>query len=183
MQRPWGGNELGISGNRKKLSVGGLHELRGGWEQMRSERQEAQQGDLDFVSRPPSFSLQTILSISHCISHNESRQNLVHFSSLEPLCHGCSHLQILASAWSALSRPPLFKKYLITYIYLFTWLLHVLVMSRGLSCSEAYGILFPRLGIEPVSTALEDEFLNTGPTGSPSLPLLLADSYCPLKLQ
>ena len=143
----------------------GLHELGRGWEQMRLESQEAQQGDLDFVSRPPSFSLQTILSISHCISHNESQQNLVHFSRLEPLCHGCSRLQILACAWSALSRPPLFKKYLISYIYLFTWLLHVLVMSCGLSCSEAYGILVPRLGIEPVSTALEDEFLTTGPTG------------------
>ena len=61
--------------------------------------------------------------------------------------------------------PTLFKKYLISYIYLFTWLLHVLVMSRGFSFSEAYGILVPQLGIEPVSTALEDEFLTTGPTG------------------
>ena len=140
---------------------------------MRSERQEARQRDLDFVLRPPSFSLQTVFPISHCIFHSESWQNLVQFSTLEPLCHGSLHLQILASAWSALSLPPLLKKYLISYIYLFTWLLHVLVTPRGLHCSEAYGILVPRLGIEPVSTALEDGFLTTGPRGmslSPTSP-------------
>ena len=35
----------------------------------------------------------------------------------------------------------------------------------GLSYSTAYGILAPQSGIEPVSTALQGEFLTTRPPG------------------
>ena len=45
-----------------------------------------------------------------------------------------------------------------------------LVLARRLSCPTACGILVPRPGIEPVSPALEDRFLTTGPPGkSPTL--------------
>ena len=36
---------------------------------------------------------------------------------------------------------------------------------RGISCSEAPGILIPWPGIEPMSPALEVKFLTTGPPG------------------
>ena len=38
----------------------------------------------------------------------------------------------------------------------------------GLSCSVACGILVPRPGIEPMSSALAGGFLTTGPLGKPS---------------
>ena len=45
-----------------------------------------------------------------------------------------------------------------------------LVVSRGLSCSKACGILVPRPGINPSSPALEGRFLTTGPPGrSPNI--------------
>ena len=42
-----------------------------------------------------------------------------------------------------------------------------LVVARGLrlSCPVACGILVPRPGIEPMSSALEGGFLTTGPPG------------------
>ena len=43
------------------------------------------------------------------------------------------------------------------------------VVARGLSCSKACGILDPRPGIKPTSSALEDRFLTTGPPGKPQL--------------
>ena len=39
---------------------------------------------------------------------------------------------------------------------------------HGLSCSMACGILIPRAGIEPVSSALEGRFLTTGQPGKSS---------------
>ena len=39
------------------------------------------------------------------------------------------------------------------------------VVAHGLSCPVACGILVPRPGIEPVSPALQDGFLTTGPPG------------------
>ena len=78
---------------------------------------------------------------------------------------------------------PTASQTIFSYVYLFTWLLHVLVTSRGLRCSQAYGISVPRLGIEPVSTALEDGFLTLDQEGCPSPRLLLAASHCPLKRQ
>ena len=57
-------------------------------------------------------------------------------------------------------------------ICLFIWLRQVLVVACrifvvawGLSCPKACGILVPGTGIEPVSPALEGEFLTTGPPG------------------
>ena len=66
----------------------------------------------------------------------------------------------------------LLKKYLLVYF----WLCWTLVESRRLSscsattqsrlsCSETRGILVPQPGIEPESSALEDGFLTTGPSG------------------
>ena len=39
------------------------------------------------------------------------------------------------------------------------------VVAQGPSCPAACGTLGPRQGIEPVSLALEDRFLTTGPPG------------------
>ena len=39
------------------------------------------------------------------------------------------------------------------------------VVVRGLSCPMACGILVPRPGIKPVSPALQEGFLTTGPPG------------------
>ena len=47
-----------------------------------------------------------------------------------------------------------------------------LVVSR-FSCPTASGILVLQPGVEPVSAALEDRFLTTGPQGSPLVDLLL----------
>ena len=49
------------------------------------------------------------------------------------------------------------------------WALHcnTQVAAYGLSCPKACEILVPRLGIEPMSTALEGRFLTTGPPGKP----------------
>ena len=55
------------------------------------------------------------------------------------------------------------------FIYLFSYirssLLHEgsLVVAQGSSCPEACGILAPRLGLEPMSPALEGGFSTTGP--------------------
>ena len=51
-----------------------------------------------------------------------------------------------------------------------TWALHCsvqgsLFVALVLSCPEACGILVPRPGIEPVSPALEGEFLTSGSPG------------------
>ena len=48
--------------------------------------------------------------------------------------------------------------------YLFIWLHWVLVVALGLS-STACGILFPRPGIEPTSSALEGRSSTTGSLG------------------
>ena len=40
-----------------------------------------------------------------------------------------------------------------------------LVVALHLSCPVACGILAPQLGIEPMSFALEEGFLTTGPHG------------------
>ena len=40
-------------------------------------------------------------------------------------------------------------------------------MACGLSCPAACGILVPQPGVEPVSPALRDGFLTTGPPGKP----------------
>ena len=42
-------------------------------------------------------------------------------------------------------------------------------MSHGLSCPEAYGILVPRPGMEPVFPILEGRFLTIGPLGKPQV--------------
>ena len=39
------------------------------------------------------------------------------------------------------------------------------VVALGISCSSACGILVPQPGIKPVSPALQDRFLTTGPPG------------------
>ena len=45
------------------------------------------------------------------------------------------------------------------------------VVARGLSCLAACGILVPRPGTEPVSSALQDGFLTIGPPAkSPAKP-------------
>ena len=41
------------------------------------------------------------------------------------------------------------------------------VVAHGLSCPTACGILVPRAGIEPMSSALAGRCLTTGPQGSP----------------
>ena len=41
------------------------------------------------------------------------------------------------------------------------------VVAHGLSCPTACGILGPRAGIEPMSSALAGRCLTTGPQGSP----------------
>ena len=46
--------------------------------------------------------------------------------------------------------------------------------ARGLSCPVACGILVPRPGIEPMSSALESRFLTTGPPRK-SLELLFSE--------
>ena len=40
------------------------------------------------------------------------------------------------------------------------------VVAHGFSCPMTYGFLIPRLGIKPMSLALADGFLTTGPQGS-----------------
>ena len=40
------------------------------------------------------------------------------------------------------------------------------VVGLRLSCSAACGILVPQAGIELASSALQDEFLTTGPPGN-----------------
>ena len=40
-----------------------------------------------------------------------------------------------------------------------------LVMTHGLSCTVAGGVLVPHLGIEPTPLALQGRFLSTGPSG------------------
>ena len=39
------------------------------------------------------------------------------------------------------------------------------VAMHGLTCSTACGILVPRLGMEPMSSALQGRFSTTGPPG------------------
>ena len=51
------------------------------------------------------------------------------------------------------------------------------VVARGLSCSMACGILVPRPGIEPASTALEGSSLPLDHQGSPLLMAL--NNHCP----
>ena len=47
------------------------------------------------------------------------------------------------------------------------------VVVRGISCSQAYGILVPRPGIEPAFPALQGGLVTTGPPGkSPVLNIL-----------
>ena len=46
-----------------------------------------------------------------------------------------------------------------------------LVVACRLSCPTALGILIPSPEIEPMSPALQGEFLTTGPPGKPSLGL------------
>ena len=41
-----------------------------------------------------------------------------------------------------------------------------IVVAHGFSCPMTYGFLIPRPGIKPVSLALTDGFLTTGPQGS-----------------
>ena len=42
-------------------------------------------------------------------------------------------------------------------------------MWFGLSCPAACAVLVPRQGVKPVSPALKDGFLTTGPLGKPLL--------------
>ena len=50
------------------------------------------------------------------------------------------------------------------------------VVTRGLSCLTAYGILVPWPGIKPVSPALYHGFLTTEPPGKSLLPVFYCES-------
>lgn len=59
-----------------------------------------------------------------------------------------------------------FKKYLFIYICLCQALVvasGLVVVTHGLSCLTQHGMLVPRSGIEPASSALESRFLTSGP--------------------
>ena len=65
-------------------------------------------------------------------------------------------------------EPKDIEQVILAFIFLFfkfIWVHQALVVTEGLSCPMACGILLPRAGTEPVSPALGGRFFTTGLSG------------------